>query len=108
MGDLREETDRRDKFRHGLGLEMVVVDAMKNNVHHIDEEVDQVGSVALNQQLDLNRVLLFFTKLFQCLSCPREFVILIATSSFKYENKTEQKLAQILQKIISKQEQLTR
>jgi len=51
--DLREKADGREQLGHGLGLEVVVVDAVEHNVHHVHQEVNQVGSVALNQQLDL-------------------------------------------------------
>jgi len=53
VGDLREETDWREQLGHGLRLEMVVVDAMEDDVNNVHQKVDQVGSVTLNQQLNL-------------------------------------------------------
>ena len=51
MWDLGESAHWRENFWQGFGLQVVVVDAVKDDVHDVDQKVWQLRHVGLNQLL---------------------------------------------------------
>ena len=51
MRDLGEEANRIEDLGQAPGLEVVVVNAVQDDVNHVDEKIHKIGAFLFNQDL---------------------------------------------------------
>ena len=54
MRNLREKTNWRKEFGHRLGLQVIVVDTVEDNVDNVNKQIGELGAITFDQQLDLS------------------------------------------------------